>query len=111
MLKSYEAILEGDRLKWTGQGPAANGSVRVQVTVIEEAVQEQDAPEERIRVKPDPELLSLLEHPPVIAEAERGRRMTEAIRKLRDLGTFAHIEDPVAWQREMRKDRPLPGRD
>ena len=23
---------------------------------------------------------------------------------------FADIEDPVTWQREIRKDRPLPGR-
>ncbi len=24
---------------------------------------------------------------------------------------FAGIEDPAAWQREIRKDRPLPGRE
>ena len=30
---------------------------------------------------------------------------------LADKGTFDHIEDPVAWQREIRKDRPLPFRD
>jgi hypothetical protein len=34
-----------------------------------------------------------------------------ALRKLRELGTFKEITDPVAWQREIRKDRPLPGRD
>ena len=34
-----------------------------------------------------------------------------ALRKLRDLGTFKEIPDPVAWQREMRGDRPLPSRD
>jgi uncharacterized protein YfaS (alpha-2-macroglobulin family) len=34
-----------------------------------------------------------------------------ALRKLRELGTFKEIADPVAWQREMRQDRPLPGRD
>ena len=33
-----------------------------------------------------------------------------ALRKLRALGTFNEITDPVAWQREIRKDRPLPGR-
>lgn len=26
-------------------------------------------------------------------------------------GGLAGIKDPVAWQREVRKDRPLPGRD
>jgi hypothetical protein len=34
-----------------------------------------------------------------------------ALRKLRELGTFKEITDPVAWQREIRKDRPLPGRN
>jgi hypothetical protein len=34
-----------------------------------------------------------------------------ALRKLRDLGTFKKIADPMAWQREIRKDRPMPGRD
>jgi hypothetical protein len=34
-----------------------------------------------------------------------------ALRKLRELGTFKDIIDPVAWQREIRKDRALPGRD
>jgi hypothetical protein len=34
-----------------------------------------------------------------------------ALRQLRKLGTFKEITDPVTWQREIRKDRPLPGRD
>ena len=34
-----------------------------------------------------------------------------ALEKLAELGTFSEIEDPVAWQREIRKDRPLPGRE
>ena len=34
-----------------------------------------------------------------------------ALRQLREMGTFKKIADPVAWQREIRKDRPLPGRD
>lgn len=33
-----------------------------------------------------------------------------ALRQLRAMGTFKEIADPVAWQREMRQDRPLPGR-
>ena len=35
----------------------------------------------------------------------------ELFQSLADSGAFADIEDPVAWQREQRKDRPLPGRD
>ena len=34
-----------------------------------------------------------------------------ALRRLQELGTFKHVADPVAWQRAIRKDRPLPGRD
>ena len=34
-----------------------------------------------------------------------------ALRQLRQMGTFKKITDPVAWQREIRKDRPLRGRD
>ena len=33
-----------------------------------------------------------------------------ALRKIAEMGGTG-IEDPVAWQREIRKDRPLPGRD
>ncbi len=35
----------------------------------------------------------------------------QALKKLAEMKAFASIEDPVAWQREIRKDRPLPGRD
>jgi len=34
----------------------------------------------------------------------------EAFEKLVDLGGLG-IENPSAWQREIRQDRPLPGRD
>lgn len=38
----------------------------------------------------------------------------EAVRKsinnLQAINAFRTIKDPVAWQRETRKDRPLPGR-
>jgi len=44
------------------------------------------------------------------AEKERGRRIKAALQTLAELGTFADITDPVEWQRQIRKDRPLPGR-
>ncbi len=35
-----------------------------------------------------------------------------ALKELRKLGGLRHvIPDPIAWQREQRKERPLPGRD
>ena len=34
-----------------------------------------------------------------------------ALGRLRELGTFREITDRVAWQREIRTDRPLSGRE
>jgi hypothetical protein len=34
-----------------------------------------------------------------------------ALQTLQKLGTFKAIKDPMKWQREIRKDRPLPGRE
>ena len=38
-------------------------------------------------------------------------RLRKAFETLAELGTFADISDPVDWQRQLRKDRPLPGRE
>ena len=45
------------------------------------------------------------------AEEKRKERLKKAFETLAELGTFADITDPVEWQRQIRKDRPLPGRD
>lgn len=46
------------------------------------------------------------------ATAEMLRRRKEALDGLRALGGLRDtIPDPVVWQRELRQDRPLPGRD
>ena len=37
--------------------------------------------------------------------------MADALSKLAESGAFSKIEDPSAWQRDIRRDRPLPGRD
>jgi len=44
------------------------------------------------------------------AEAQR-RRVATALDALRGSGVFADIANPVAWQRDIRKDRPLPARE
>lgn len=87
MIMTYQAVLKGDRLEWTEEAPRLRPdqqSVKVYVTVL---------PEEDVAVE------------------ARGRRMAEALEKLAELGAFAEIKDPVEWQRELRRDRPLPGRD
>ncbi|WP_263792697.1 hypothetical protein [Salinibacter sp.] len=84
MLRTYEGILEGDRVRWAGEDvPATDRPLRVHVTVLEEET----------------------------AEGERGQQMADALSKLADSGAFSEIEDPSAWQRTIREDRPLPGRN
>ncbi len=40
----------------------------------------------------------------------RQKRLAEALEQAAALNFFVDITDPVAWQREQRQDRPLPGR-
>ena len=58
-------------------------------------------------------LVTLLPHMPETLEEklERGARMKAALERIAARGGIQSIPDPVAWQREMREDRPLPGRD
>lgn len=46
-----------------------------------------------------------------LSREERRRAIREALENLAAIGAFSDIEDPVAWQREIREDRPLPGRE
>jgi hypothetical protein len=49
--------------------------------------------------------------PVTLAEDYNPEAVKRAVRNLQVIGAFRTIKDPVAWQREIRKDRPLPGRD
>ena len=44
------------------------------------------------------------------ASAEMIARRVTALEEIRQLNPYRDITDPVEWQREMREDRPLPGR-
>lgn len=44
------------------------------------------------------------------SKAARKQRAMAALERLRERGTFRGV-DAVAWQREIRQDRPLPGRE
>jgi hypothetical protein len=85
MSRTYRAVLQGDHLEWEGPKPELEEPVAVLVT--------------------------LAEHEENLGDAERGRRMAAALQALAEGGAFSEIPDPVAWQREMRRDRSLPGRD
>lgn len=84
MSETYRAILKGDQLQWTDAVPSDLASEQpVEVTILDE-----------------PNRM-----------ADRGRRMAEALENLVAADAFSEISDPSEWQREIRKDRPLPGRD
>ena len=48
---------------------------------------------------------------PIPEPKQDRKRIQEIIRRLQTLGAYGDVKDPVAWQRGIRKDRPLPGRD
>lgn len=49
-----------------------------------------------------------LQSAPTQTDAERGQRIKTAFQTLAKLNTFGDIEDPIAWQKQIRQDRPLP---
>ncbi len=85
MKRAYKAILHGDKVEWLDGAPDADGPVPVEITVEAGSSSE-----------------------PTDEESEP---VSELFQELADMGAFADIEDPVAWQQEIRKDRPLPFRD
>jgi|AntDeeMinimDraft_4_1070355.scaffolds.fasta_scaffold05336_5 hypothetical protein len=42
--------------------------------------------------------------------SQKQKKAAEAMEKLTGIGAFQDIDDPVAWQQELRKDRDI-GRD
>jgi hypothetical protein len=90
MLTTYRAVLKGNRLEWGAERPpeiAAERAVPVEITVLRD------------------ERFSSVRAP------DAGERMAAALEKLAGSNAVADIKDPVEWQREARRDRPLPGRD
>ncbi len=44
-------------------------------------------------------------------KSNQGKRMAAVLQRMADRRALSHIDDPAAWQREIRKDRPLPDRE
>ncbi len=85
MLTSYKAILQDNQLVWVGKQPElASAPVEVYVTVVGGLVNEAE-------------------------QRERTALMMAALRQLAELPERS-IVDPLAWEREMRRDRELPYR-
>lgn len=88
MLTTYEAVLRGNHLEWAREVPEyvkTNLPLNVHVTFLDVLPRDN--------------------------AASTGRRMADILEKLAALPAFADIDDPVAWQREVRKDRSLPERE
>ncbi|MBR8835499.1 MAG: hypothetical protein DSM106950_16130 [Stigonema ocellatum SAG 48.90 = DSM 106950] len=87
MLHSFRAVLKGNWLEWqeeVNQWLHGNSSVQVLVTILDEE--------------------------PLAKTQGRGQQMAAVLEKLAQAGAFEGIE-PLMWQREVRHDRGLPGRE
>ena len=94
----YEAIIRDDRVEWIGERPEVRGPVKVTVTV----------PDDKTLDTSDVETAWA---PPSTEKPLEEMDLKEIFEELVRLDPFRDIDDPVAWQREIRKDRPLPGRE
>jgi hypothetical protein len=89
MLNTYKAILRGNHLEWNEEAPdhlAQEDAVVVYVTILDEAVVPSEV-------------------------TQQGHRMAAALEQLAAVNALADVTDPIAWEREMRQDRPLPDRE
>ena len=86
MGKTYNAILRGNTIEWKADSPPVDTEEGVQVEIT---VRKQFAG----------------------TEEERKAKLFAALENLAHTSKTQWPEDPVAWQREIRQDRPLPGRE
>ena len=88
MLSTYPAILRGQILEWLQEKPPQlnpNRAVSVHVTILEEAAK--------------------------ATPTEQGRRMAAALAQLAQLRSEVATVDPLLWERDVRRERTLPGRN
>ncbi len=87
MLATYKATLKGNRLEWREEQPDT--------------------------LPPDRELaviVTILDEPRPGAPG-RSSRMVDALERLAKAGGVRGMDDPLAWERDSRRERPLSGRD
>jgi hypothetical protein len=85
--QTYRAVLRGNQVDWIDTPPTRQGDTEVQITLL----------------RPDPE-------PEEVTRARR-QAAVAALAELAAAGGIASIPDPAAWEREIRQDPPLPGRE
>jgi len=89
MLETYQAVLRANRIEWSGDAPpqlSSDQAVRVYVTFLDK----------------------IADSAPGNAQ---GARMAAALERLAANRTLPAEMDAAAWERDVRQDRPLPGRD
>jgi len=57
------------------------------------------------------EILDFVQFLKTKLEKKKSTELADVLDEASEHNLFAGIDDPVAWQREIRKDRSLPGRD
>ena len=88
MPHTYKATLRGNRLEWEGAVPqalSADQPIAVHVTIFDDSQ--------------------------VVTPHTSGQHMAAILEQLTHQPTLTSISDPVAWQREQRAERSLPGRE
>ena len=123
MKRAYKAILRGDRVEWLDGAPDAKAPLPIHIILDKPRHEYLECPTQLHKDKvewleetptvdgPVPAYIVVLDNLDVHHPDNSGAIAVAMLEILADKGTFDEIEDPVAWQREIRKDRPLPGRD
>ena len=83
MKRAYKAILNGDRVEWLEGAPETDGPVPVEILFETSSAGG--------------------------ASGEEVGPVSHLLQALADMGAFADIEDPVEWQREIRKGPAFAG--
>ncbi len=87
-MRTYRAVLEGNHVEWADERPILNSPTEVVVTILNDAVSGASR-----------------------SPCANGEQMAAALERLSKIGALVGIDDPLAWERETRVDRRLPGRD
>ena len=87
MLQTYEAIYDHGNVRWLDTPPDAEGA-RLLVTVLSSGA-----------VKP------------AATGVMPAKSLEDALKAVVLLNPYRDVVDPVTWQRDIRNERALPGRD
>lgn len=88
MLTTYKAKLHGSQIQWIDDSPSfatQNQDIEVLITIL------YDSHTDR---------MSEVIH-------DREEQIAECLEQIARTGGIVDIDDPVAWQRELRQDRPI----